>query len=156
MGPDIVEIGLSSITDFLDFEQLATELLLLEGFAGIKPLGLRGDKGIDATVEKFFLDDEVNRTVFQYTTQDYLTGKVRETIKKLKANSIAFNQLIVVTNRSVSINGEASKSLIQTCERRPSINCRTMFSLRTRALPMPYFLLSLKGTQQHEQQLHIA
>ena len=53
-------------------------------------------------MERFFEEDEINRTVFQFTTQDYLTGKVKDTITKLRDNEIEFNELIIVTNRNVS------------------------------------------------------
>lgn len=102
MGPDIVDIALSSITDFIGFERLATEVLQLEGFPRIKPLGLRDDKGVDAMVEKYYEDDQVQRTVFQYTTQEYLVGKINDTIEVLSKNGIEFKELIIVTNRPIS------------------------------------------------------
>ncbi|MFH0802311.1 MAG: hypothetical protein V2A78_08020 [bacterium] len=108
MATDIIDIALLTITDFLGFERLAAEVLQLEGFAKIKPLGLRDDKGIDAAVERFFQNDEVQRTVFQFTTQEYLTAKVRDTIETLRRNTIPFDELIIATNRPVSAKRQAS------------------------------------------------
>jgi hypothetical protein len=102
MGIDIVDIGLSSITDFMAFERLATEIMQAEGFSKIKPLGVRDDKGVDAIQEKFYQDLEITSTVFQFTTQEYLIGKVRETIRKLQTNKIVFAELVIVTNREIS------------------------------------------------------
>src|SRR6185437_7726118 len=80
---DLIEIALSRLTDFAEFERLATEVMYLDGWHDIKPLGGVSDQGQDAISESFF-QAELERTVFQYTLQEYLPGKVAETIEKLK------------------------------------------------------------------------
>src|SRR6185437_855621 len=98
---DLIEIALSRLTDFAEFERLATEVMYLDGWHDIKPLGGVSDQGQDAISESFF-QAELERTVFQYTLQEYLPGKVAETIEKLKTNGIAFSELVIVTRHEIS------------------------------------------------------
>ena len=56
----------------------------------------------DAASERFFDQVDSQRTIFQYTLQQYLPGKVTTTIEKLRANDIDFFELVVVTPHSVS------------------------------------------------------
>lgn len=100
---DLFDIALERLTDFTDFESLATEIMYLEGWVDIKPLGGVSDLGQDAVSEQLYRQaGDVERTVFQYTLQDYLPGKVTGTIDKLRANKIAFVELIVVTPHEIS------------------------------------------------------
>ncbi len=102
MSFDAIELALDRMTDFIAFERLATELMYLEGWYDIKPLGGTADLGQDAVSERFFDQAVPQRTVFQYTLQHYLPGKVTATIEKLRANNIDFFELIVVTPHSIS------------------------------------------------------
>ena len=102
MSLDVIELALDRMTDFTGFERLATQLMYLEGWYDIKPLGGTGDMGQDAVSERFFGEGASQRTVFQYTLQHYLPGKVTDTIEKLRANNIDFFELIVVTPHSIS------------------------------------------------------
>ena len=102
MSFDAIELALGHMTDFVAFERLATEVMYLEGWQDIKPLGGRGDLGQDAVSERFFELSGVQRTVFQYTLQQYLPEKVTATIEKLQDNKIGFVELIVVTPNSIS------------------------------------------------------
>ena len=102
MSLDAIELALDRMTDYTAFERLATELMYLEGWYDIKPLGGTADMGQDAVSERFFDQAASQRTVFQYTLQHYLPGKVKATIEKLRANNIAFFELIVVTPHSIS------------------------------------------------------
>ena len=54
MSLDAIELALDRMTDFTGFERLATELMYLEGWYDIKPLGGTGDMGQDAVSERFF------------------------------------------------------------------------------------------------------
>jgi hypothetical protein len=99
---DLIQIGLNRLTDFSEFERLATEIMYLEGWHVIRPLGGVSDEGQDAISERFFREEEEERTVFQYTLQEYLPGKIEETIEKLEKNSIKFTELVVVTRHGIS------------------------------------------------------
>lgn len=102
MSVDIVEIALDNMTDHRQFEKLASEVMRDEGYPNIKPLGGVADSGQDAVQESFFLSEGRNRIVFQYTLQEYLAGKIDDTIKKLDKASCEYNELVIVTSRSIS------------------------------------------------------
>jgi hypothetical protein len=98
---DTIEILLDSYTDFVKFERLATEIMTLEGFGTITPIGGVDDEGVDAEIVKYFKDD-TERVIFQFTIQENVGSKITDTIKKLKENKIDFQQLIVVTKNEVN------------------------------------------------------
>jgi hypothetical protein len=99
---DLIDLALDRMTDFAEFERLATEVMYLDGWHDIKPLGGTADLGVDAASERFFRQADVERTVFQYTLQEYLPGKISETITKLRDNKIEFSELILVTPHAIS------------------------------------------------------
>jgi hypothetical protein len=103
VGIDLIDIALDRMTDFTGFERLASEVMYLEGWTGIKPLGGVADLGQDAVSERFYRPNgDIARTVFQYTLQEYLPGKVNDTIEKLRENEVDFTELIVVTPHAIS------------------------------------------------------
>ena len=102
MSFDAIELALERMTDFIAFERLATEVMYLEGWSDIRPLGGTADRGQDAVSERFFGQAHSERTVFQYTLQQYLPGKVTATIEKLRGHDVDLFELIVVTPHSVS------------------------------------------------------
>ena len=106
MSLDIVEIALSSLTDFEEFEKIASEIMRDEGYPAIKPLGGPGDLGRDAIQESYFISEGKNITVFQYTLQQYLPGKIKDTIDKLSKANIEYNKLVIVTPHSISITSQ--------------------------------------------------
>ncbi len=98
---DIIEFALSTITDYIGFEDLATSVMQEEGFHDIKPLGGVGDYSQDATVEKLY-ENAREKYVFQYTVDKKTALKLTKTIKDLKKNDIDFHTLVYVTSISVS------------------------------------------------------
>ena len=106
MSFDLIELALDRITDFADFERLATEVMYLDGWHGVRPLGGTADLGQDAVSERFFRQADVERTVFQYTLQEYLPGKIADTITKLRDNKIEFYELILVTPHAISSDAQ--------------------------------------------------
>ena len=102
MSFDAIELALGHMTDFAEFERLATEVMYLEGWDDIRPLGGKGDLGQDAVSERFYGQSNIQRTVFQYTLQQYLPDKVKATIVKLLRNDIDFTELVIVTPRPIS------------------------------------------------------
>ena len=122
MSFDAIELALDRMTDFTGFERLATELMYLEGWYDIKPLGGTGDMGQDAVSERFFGEKASQRTVFQYTLQHYLPGKVTATIEKLRANNIDFFELIVVTPHSISSETHVKMQRVARSEHSVSLN----------------------------------
>ena len=122
MSFDAIELALDRMTDHTAFERLATELMYLEGWCDIKPLGGTADMGQDAVSERFFGQAASQRTVFQYTLQHYLPGKVTATIEKLRANNIAFFELIVVTPHSISSETQIKMQRAARSEHSISLN----------------------------------
>lgn len=98
---DLLELLLDNYTDFSKFERLATEIMTLEGYGTIKPIGGVYDEGVDAEVAKYF-KDETETIVFQFTIQDSIGSKITDTIAKLQKNNISFQQLIIVTKNEVN------------------------------------------------------
>jgi len=96
VGIDLIDIALDRMTDFTAFERLASEIMYSEGWIDIKPLGGVADLGQDAVSERLYRPDgDISRTVFQYTLQEYLPGKVNDTIEHL-------TELIAVTPHAIS------------------------------------------------------
>jgi hypothetical protein len=101
LAADWVTYALKEYTDYSRFEQLAREVLRLEGFSRIEPYGGNKDGGRDAVQESLSHDPD-QRTVFQFSLQEDVKGKVQETVAKLKKNGIEFRKLVYATNRDVS------------------------------------------------------
>jgi len=112
---DLIYIALDYFTDDQLFENLASEIMRDEGYPNIKPLGGQSDKGVDAVQDRFYLHEGRSRIVFQYTLQEYLCGKIVDTVKKLSDNAISYQELVIVTPRSIS--PERQRSLIETARK---------------------------------------
>lgn len=108
MSLDIVEIALDGLSDHVDFEKLASEIMRDEGYPSIKPLGGVVDEGQDAIEETCFLSEGRTRVVFQYTLQQYLPGKVEDTIASLSKAGIEYHELVIVTPRSISTKRQST------------------------------------------------
>lgn len=102
MGLDIVEIALDYLTDFVEFEKIASEIMRDEGYTNIKPLGGVADKGRDAICESFHISGGKSITVFQYTLEENMPGKINDTIKKLNDYNIEFNELVLVMPHQIT------------------------------------------------------
>jgi hypothetical protein len=113
MNLDLIEIGLSYITDNSTFEKLASEVMREEGYHDIKPLGGVNDQGQDAYQEKFYYRMGLIRTVFQYTLQDYVEGKFRDTIDILGT----IHLIPCTKNKKNQMAGEKSRAGITVISR---------------------------------------
>lgn len=108
---DIIEFALEHYTDFRQFEKLSIEILKLNGFDSIIPIGGIDDEGIDALVVKYY-QDETYTTIFQITLQDNINSKIYSTIDKLIENKVKFNELILVTSNQIN-NTQAIKTNVR-------------------------------------------
>lgn len=102
MSSDIVEIALAKFTDGSLFEKLACEIMRDEGYHDIKRIGTSGDFGMDAAEDVFYDQRGPYKTIFQFTLEDYVLGKLRDTVEKLRRNEIDFQELVLVTRSSLS------------------------------------------------------
>lgn len=108
---DLIDYALEQNTDFRKFEQLSLEVLKLNGFDNIKPVGGIDDEGMDATLVKYY-EDETHTTIFQVTLQDNINTKIYDTFTKLINNKIQFNELVLVTSNQIN-NTQAIKTKIR-------------------------------------------
>lgn len=116
MAMDIIEIALDTITDYEDFEKLASEIMKKEGYNHIKPLGGVHDSGRDAIEERLYINKERQTSVFQYTIQsDGFKNKIQKTIKKLIKDRIQFTELVFVCPHKISTQASDSlRSLVRS------------------------------------------
>lgn len=92
---------LDRFDDYNGFESLCSEMLFRMGYKDINPIGGTGDKGRDAE-EKVYSGTLGDQTiVFQFSVQETIESKVRDTLKKLKNNKIIANQVIFMFSRQV-------------------------------------------------------
>jgi len=123
MALDIVEIALDSMTDAFGFEKLAAEVMRDKAYHDIKPLGVGGDLGQDAVQDRFYHREGRVRTVFQFTLEDYIAGKLRETVKKLEQNKIQFAELVIVTSVRLSPEGGSWGTSMRSVPRYFDMSC---------------------------------
>src|ERR1039458_7708128 len=77
MSLDLMEIALDRMTDPDEFEKLATDILLNEGYYDIVPMPGGNDFGQDAIDDRFFESkNKTNRIVFQYSLQGNIKDKI--------------------------------------------------------------------------------
>ena len=110
---DIIDYALEQNTDFKKFEQLSVEVLKLNGYDNIKPVGGIDDEGIDATLVKYYDDNETHSIIFQITLQDNINAKIYDTFRKLINNGVEFNEVVIVTSNQIN-NTQAIKTKIRT------------------------------------------
>jgi len=115
MSLDLIEIALDRITDAAEFERLAAEVMYLQGYHDIKPLGGVHDLGQDAIQDRFLHRVGRSKIVFQFTLEEYLPGKLRRTVRRLAEASIEYSELVLVTPRRLS--SERQAQLIEMARR---------------------------------------
>ncbi|MEI6753858.1 MAG: hypothetical protein WCK78_11930 [Paludibacter sp.] len=102
---NIVNIALDNYTDFRKFEELATTILNDDGYSTIIAVGGIGDDGVDAEETKYF-NDGTEKTIFQYSLDKSPKQKIVNTINKLRANNVKFQNLVYVTTVQINNIGE--------------------------------------------------
>src|SRR5262245_52933447 len=99
MAADPIIYCLEKLTDYDQFERLCHDLMALEGYPGIEPLGGSQDKGRDAIdVSR----DGNHTTIFAYSVRkDWLT-KLKEDAGKIKRHGHACHRMVFLTTAAVS------------------------------------------------------
>ena len=105
---DIIEIILSSYTDFIKFEDLANEIMIQEGYNNLIPAGGWHDDGVDARLVKYYEQPEY-KIIFQYSMQENTKSKIASTYKKLKKKGKECDELIIVTIERINNKEEVKK-----------------------------------------------
>ena len=100
MSADPIVYCLERLTDYAQFERLATDLMAGTDFPGIEPLGGSGDGGRDAL--------HVHRKqrtvrVFAYSVRHDWEKKVREDCKRIATAKHRLDEVVFVSTRTMSV-----------------------------------------------------
>ncbi|MDI6694741.1 MAG: TIR domain-containing protein [Anaerolineales bacterium] len=93
MGADVTIYCLQSVTDYYQFERLCHDLMALEGYSSIEPLGGFRDKGRDA----IHISKSGQTTVFAYSVREDWRAKLAEDASKIKRHGHTCDQLVFIT-----------------------------------------------------------
>ena len=93
MPANLTKYCLSELTDYADFETLCHDLMALEGYPTIEPLGGFKDKGRDAV----HIDAANNVTIFAYSVREDWRAKLAEDSAKIKKHGHQCEKLVFLT-----------------------------------------------------------
>jgi len=93
VGADVTIYCLQSVTDYFQFERLCHDLMSLEGYHSIEPLGGFSDKGRDAV----HVDRAGRTTIFAYSVREDWRAKLAEDAAKIKKYGHTCDRLVFIT-----------------------------------------------------------
>lgn len=93
MGSNVTIYCLKNITDYFEFERLCHDLMSLEGYSSIEPLGGFSDKGRDA----IHVSRSDETTIFAYSVREDWRAKLAEDASKISKHGHTCDQLVFVT-----------------------------------------------------------
>jgi len=99
MGANPIIYCLENVTDYAEFERLCHDLMTLEGYPNIEPLGGFKDGGRDA-IHVSALDGKT--TIFAYSVREDWRAKLSEDAAKIKKNGHACSRLVFITSSGVT------------------------------------------------------
>lgn len=97
MGSKFTKYDLDHVTDYIEFEAFASDLMSLDGFKGIEPLGGHKDRGRDA-IDIDRSSHEV--TVFAYSVREDWEKKLNEDLEIVHKEGHVCNHIVFVTTGS--------------------------------------------------------
>ena len=97
MGAIVTVYCLERLTDYLQFERLCNDLMALEGYQDIAPLGGFFDKGRDA-----IYTDANKKSIFAYSVREDWKVKLSEDAGKIKKHGHACDELVFITTSEIS------------------------------------------------------
>lgn len=97
MGANVTVYCLENVTDYLQFERLCHDLMALEGYTKIEPLGGFRDKGRDAVHV-----DKTKNSVFAYSVREDWQIKLIEDASKINNHGHNCDELIFITTAEFS------------------------------------------------------
>lgn len=100
MGADPVVYCLEQLTDYAQFERLCHDLMALEGYPDIEPLGGSQDSGRDAI--HVSRSGERGPTIFAYSVRDDWRTKLKQDAESVKENGHACTRLIFLSTARYS------------------------------------------------------
>ena len=98
MAANLTIYCLENITDYLGFERLCHDLMALEGYSSIEPLGGFSDKGRDA----IHVSASNETTIFAYSVREDWRAKLAEDAEKVYKHGHACCRLVFVTTANVT------------------------------------------------------
>ena len=93
MAANLIIYCLDNLTDYSEFERLCHDLMLLEGYSSIEPLGRSKDKGRDA----IYVNAAKKTTIFAYSVREGWRGKLAEDAFKIKKHGHTCDNLVFIT-----------------------------------------------------------
>jgi hypothetical protein len=100
---------LEQLTDYSDFERLCHDLMALEGFPKIEPLGGFKDKGRDA----IHVDKSGETTIFAYSVREDWQAKLAEDATKIKNHNHKCDKLVFISTAEFTA-GERDQAVART------------------------------------------
>ena len=101
MAAEPIVYCLDHLTDYTQFERLCHELMAMEGYPSIEPLGGCHDKGRDAIYVNR-TDDVV--TLFCYSVRDDWLAKLKQDAKVIHQHKHACDRLIYLSTYDLAVN----------------------------------------------------
>lgn len=98
MAANLTIYCLENITDYLGFERLCHDLMALEGYSAIEPLGGFSDKGRDA----IHVNASNETTIFAYSVREDWRAKLAEDAEKVYKHGHVCCRLVFITTANVT------------------------------------------------------
>ena len=111
MPPSVTKYCLQEVTDYSDFESLCHDLMALEDYPKIEPLGGFSDKGRDA----LHIDNSGKSTIFAYSVREDWRAKLAEDAAKIKRHNHTCDEMVFLCTADFSANerDEAVRSILE-------------------------------------------
>ncbi len=109
MAANLTIYLLEKLTDYSDFERLCHDLMALEGFPKIEPLGGFKDKGRDA----IHVDKSGETTIFAYSVREDWQAKLAEDATKIKNHNHKCDKLVFISTAEFTA-GERDQAVART------------------------------------------
>ena len=93
MAPNLTIYCLKEVTDYFEFERLCHDLMSLEGYSSIEPLGGSKDKGRDA----IHVNESDKTAIFAYSVREEWRVKLTEDAEKVYKHQHTCDQFIFIT-----------------------------------------------------------
>ncbi|MCM2372091.1 TIR domain-containing protein [Aporhodopirellula aestuarii] len=102
MSANPIVYCLQQLTDYLQFERLCHDILALDGYHNLEPIGGSGDKGRDAIhVDKM---NGGRTTIFAYSVREDWFTKLKEDAKKIVKHKHTCDQWVFLSTAKISAN----------------------------------------------------
>lgn len=98
MPANLTKYCLEQLTDYADFEALCQDLMALEGYPEIEPLGGFTDKGRDA----IHVDNSGNTTIFAYSVREDWRAKLAEDAAKVNKHGHKCDNLVFISTSELT------------------------------------------------------